>query len=43
VFNLSQRYFVTPKGGSAPIFETRGLAGLNHGRSETVLRVTVQY
>jgi hypothetical protein len=43
VFNLSQRYFVTPKGGSAPIFETWGLAGLNHGRSETVLRVTVQY
>lgn len=43
VFNLSQRYFVTPRGSNEPIFETWGLAGLNAGRSETVLRVTFQY
>jgi hypothetical protein len=43
VFNLSQRYFVTPRGGSKDIFETWGLAGINRGRSETVLRVTFQY
>lgn len=43
VFNLSQRYFVTPRGHSDPVFETWGLAGLNNGRSETVLRVTFQY
>jgi hypothetical protein len=43
VFNLSQRYFLTPMGGSRDIFETWGLAGLNRGRSETVLRVTFQY
>lgn len=43
VLNLSQRYFVTPRGRSEPIFETWGLAGLNAGRSETVLRVTFQY
>jgi hypothetical protein len=43
VVNLSQRYFVTPRGHSDPIFETWGLAGLNTGRSETVLRVTLQF
>lgn len=41
--NLAQRWFVTPKGHSTPIFETWGLAGMNGGRSETSLRVTVQY
>jgi len=41
--NLAQRYFITPKGHSTPIFETWGLAGMNGGRSETSLRVTVQY
>ena len=35
VVNLAQRYFVTPRGHSTPIFETWGLAGLNAGRSET--------
>lgn len=43
VFNLSQRYYVQPRGFSEPIFETWGVAGLNRGRSETVLRVTFQY
>jgi hypothetical protein len=43
VVNLAQRYFVTPKGNSDPIFETWGLAGLNAGRSETSIRLTYQY
>jgi hypothetical protein len=43
VVNLSQRYFVTPRGHHTPIFETWGLAGLNAGRSETALRLTYQY
>jgi len=41
--NLAQRWFITPKGHSTPIFETWGLAGMNGGRSETSLRMTVQY
>jgi len=43
VVNLAQRYFVTPRGHSTPIFETWGLAGLNSGRSETSLRLTFQF
>ena len=43
VVNLAQRYFVTPRGASTPIFETWGLAGLNRGRSETSLRLTYQF
>jgi hypothetical protein len=43
VVNLGQRYFVTPRGHSTPIFETWGLAGLNAGRSETSLRFTFQF
>ena len=43
VVNLSQRYFVTPRGHSTPIFETWGLAGLEAGRSETALRMTYQF
>jgi hypothetical protein len=43
VVNLSQRYFVTPRGHSTPIFETWGLGGFNAGRSETLLRLTYQY
>jgi hypothetical protein len=43
VVNLSQRYFITPRGHSEPIFETWGLGGLNAGRSETALRLTYQY
>jgi uncharacterized protein DUF1302 len=41
--NLAQRYFVTPKGHSSPIFETWGLAGLNRDRSETSVRLTYQF
>ena len=43
VVNLGQRYFVTPKGHSEPIFETWGVGGLNAGRSETSLRITYQF
>ena len=43
VVNLSQRYIVTPRGHSTPIFETWGLAGLNAGRSETNIRLTYQF
>jgi len=43
VVNVAQRYFVTPRGHSTPIFETWGLAGLNAGRSETSLRLTYQF
>ena len=41
--NIAQRYFVTPRGHSTPIFETWGLAGINAGRSETSLRLTYQF
>jgi len=41
--NLAQRYFVTPRGHSTPIFESWGLAGLEAGRSETSLRLTFQF
>src|SRR5262245_10701889 len=43
VVNIAQRYFVTPRGHSTPIFETWGLAGLNADRSETELRLTYQF
>src|SRR5262249_20486690 len=43
VVNLAQRYFITPRGTSTPIFETWGLAGLNAGRSELSLRLTYQF
>ena len=43
VINLAQRYFVTPRGHSTPIFETWGLGGLNADRSETELRLTYQF
>jgi hypothetical protein len=43
IFNIGQRYFVTPRGRSTPIFETWGLAGLNSGRSETTVRLTFQF
>jgi hypothetical protein len=43
IVNLGQHYFVTPRGHSQPIFETWGLAGLNTGRSETILRLTFQF
>jgi hypothetical protein len=43
VINLSQRYIVTPKGHSTPIFSTWGLGSLNSGRSETDIRITYQF
>jgi hypothetical protein len=43
VVNLGQKYFITPKGHSSPIFETWGLGGLNGQRSETSLRLTYQF
>ena len=43
VVNVAQRYFVTPKGHSAPIFESWGLAGINKHRSETELVLTYQF
>jgi hypothetical protein len=43
IVNLAQRYFITPRGHSTPIFETWGLAGMNAGRSETSVRMTVQF
>ena len=43
VLNLAQRYFVTPRGHSTPIFESWGLAGMNAGRSETSVRTTFQF
>jgi hypothetical protein len=43
VVNLSQRYMVTPRGRSTPIFSTWGLGGLNAGRSETNVRLTYQF
>ncbi len=43
VVNLAERWFVTPRGHATPIFETWGLAGMNAGRSETSVRVTIQF
>jgi hypothetical protein len=43
VVNLAQRWFITPRGYSTPIFETWGLGGLNRGRTETSLRLTYQF
>ena len=43
VINLSQRYIVTPRGHSTPIFSTWGLGSLNSGRSETDIRITYQF
>ncbi len=43
VVNLAQRYFITPRGTSTPVFETWGLGGLNNGRTETSLRLTWQF
>ena len=43
VVNLGQKYFVQPRGHHSPTFETWGIAGLNSGRSETLLRLTYQF
>jgi hypothetical protein len=42
VVNIGQHYFVNPK-GKDDLFSSWGLAGLNSGRSETVLRLTYQF
>lgn len=41
ILSLSQRVFVNTT--SQPVFETWGVAGLNRGRTETGLRLTVQF
>src|SRR3989442_2627680 len=41
VVNVAQRYFVTPRGRSTPIFDTWALGGLNNSRSETELRLRI--
>ena len=43
VVNLAQRYFITPRGHSTPIFATWGLGGFDSGRSETGVRLTYQF
>jgi len=43
VVNLAQRYFITPRGHSTPIFATWGLGGFDSGRNETGLRLTYQF
>ena len=41
--NLAQRYFITPRGHSTPIFDGWGLASQSQGRSETSLRFSYQF
>jgi len=43
ILNIAQRYFVTPRGHSKPIFSTWGLGELSAGRSETSVRLTYQF
>jgi hypothetical protein len=43
VVNLAQRYFVTPRGQSTPIFSPWGFGSLTAGRSETSIRLTYQF
>ena len=43
VFNLTQRYFVTPTGHSDPNFGPWGFGNLMSGRSETGARITYQF
>ncbi|HJQ84521.1 MAG TPA: DUF1302 family protein [Candidatus Binatia bacterium] len=41
--NLSQRYFVTPRGRSQPVFDPWGFQSLDSGRSESSVRLTYQF
>jgi hypothetical protein len=41
--NIAQRYFVTPRGRSEPIFDPWGFQSLSAGRSETSVRLTYQF
>ncbi len=43
VVNLGQRYFVTPRGQSQPIFSPWGFGSITGGRSETSIRLTYQF
>jgi hypothetical protein len=43
VVNVTQRYFVTPRGRHEPIFDSWGFGALSAGRSETSLRFTYQF
>jgi hypothetical protein len=43
VVNLGQRYFVTPRGQSQPIYSPWGFGSLTGGRSETSVRLTYQF
>jgi hypothetical protein len=41
--NLTQRYFVTPRGRSEPVFDPWGFQSLDAGRSESSVRLTYQF
>jgi len=43
LINLAQRYFVTPRGQSTPIFSPWGFGAASRDRSETELRLTYQF
>jgi hypothetical protein len=43
IVNLTQRYFVNPKGQSTPIFSPWGFGSFSRDRSETELRLTYQF
>lgn len=41
IFSLSQRFFINTT--SRPVFESWGVAGLNRGRTETGVKLTIQF
>jgi len=43
VVNLGQRYFISPRGNSTPIFSPWGFGAFSSGRSETSVRLTFQF
>jgi len=43
IVNVTQRYFVTPRGQSTPIFSPWGFGSVSRDRSETELRLTYQF
>jgi len=43
IVNLTQRYFVTPRGQSTPVFSPWGFGSFSRDRSETELRLTYQF
>jgi hypothetical protein len=40
---LTQRYFITPRGHTKPMFDSWGFGSLSRGRSETQLNLTYQF